>query len=238
MARLGFLIDLTRCVGCQACTVACQNWNGLDPDERFTRVARHEEGDYPELRSTFVVRQCLHCEEPPCAEVCPTGATYKTAGGPVLVDDEACIGCRYCVTACPYEARVFDDERRVVRKCSMCFDRLAQGQRPVCSQTCLGQARICGDLDDPESEVSRSIAQPGVVKVAGTSVYFRLPEGVDRAALPPDFKAPTLAFVWQSIVQPLGQALMGAAAAAAAVSLAVHGLRALRERGKDHGRQG
>lgn len=236
--RCGFYIDLSLCAGCQACTVACQNQNGLLPDQAFTRVLRHETGTFPDIKALFLVQcQCLHCEAPACTEVCPTGATYKTAEGPVLINGEDCIGCRYCATACPYNARIFDPETGKAEKCSLCFTaRVQNGDVPACVATCLAGARQIGDLDNPEDPIHKLVMEPNVVHVAGTSFYFKLPPHFDRSVLPPDFKAPAFVYPWQSILQPLGQLMMGGAAAAVAVSMAAHGLKALRERGKgnDH----
>ncbi|BDG60517.1 4Fe-4S dicluster domain-containing protein [Caldinitratiruptor microaerophilus] len=234
MSRYAMFVDLERCVGCSACTVACQASYGLAPENRFTKVNLTTAGEYPSLKGTFVTTQCMHCEAPPCAEVCPTGATYKTAEGPVVVREEDCIGCRYCVTACPYDARTYDEERKIVRKCSFCYADLQKGREPACVRTCIGGARLFGDLDDPESAIARAIREADVIRVAGTSFYYRLPEGMERDLLPADFEAPRYLYPWQSVIQPLGQIVLAGAASAAALSLAVHGLRALRERRKQH----
>lgn len=234
MARYGMFIDLGRCVGCQACTVACQNINMLNPVVHLTRVCRTTAGEPPHLRATFRVQQCLHCDDPPCAAVCPTGATFKTADGPVLIRAEDCIGCRYCMTACPYDARTFDETTGKVAKCSMCLARMQAGEATACAATCLGRARICGDLEDPGSEISQAISQPGTVRVGGTSTFFRLPPGWEREVLPPDLSWPAYVYPWQSILQPLGQLLLGGAAAAVAVSFAANLVRGLRERGNHH----
>lgn len=234
MARYGFFIDLGRCVGCQACTVACQNVNALAPEVRLTKVCRTAVGDLTNLRATYRVQQCLHCDDPPCVAVCPTGATYKSADGPVLLNAEDCIGCRYCTTACPYDARTFDAATGKVAKCSMCFSRVEAGESTACVATCLGGARISGDLDDPDSAISAAIRQPGTVRIGGTSMHFKLPPGWGREVLPPDLAWPAYVYPWQSILQPLGQLLLGGAAAAVAVSFAANLVNGLRERGSHH----
>lgn len=230
MTRYAYFVDLSLCAGCEACTVACQALNGLDWNIRYTKVDRMLVGTYPNVMSSFVTTQCLHCDDPPCAAVCPTGATYKTAEGPVKIDYENCIGCQYCMTACPYEARSYDPAAGVVRKCSFCFDRLAEGERPACEQTCLTGARLVGDLDDPNDPIHEKIAAPDVIHIEGTSFYYRLPEHIDRAALPADFKPSVATFAWQSIVQPVGQIMMGSTLAAVLLSLAVN---AFKSRGKE-----
>lgn len=234
MTRWAYFVDLSLCAGCEACTVACQALNRLDWDMRYTRVERMLVGTFPDVKSSFITTQCLHCDEPPCAAVCPTGATYKTAEGPVKVDDENCIGCQYCMTACPYDARSFDEAAHVVKKCSFCYDRLAAGERPACEQTCLTGARMAGDLDDPADPIHEKIAAPDVIHIAGTSFYYRLPEHIDRAALPADFKPSAATYAWQSIIQPAGQILMGSTLAAVLLSLAVSTFRSRRKEGAQH----
>ena len=103
--RYGMVIDLKRCAGCNSCTVACRAEKGTPPGILYHRVEKYEAGKYPAARMKFRPIPCMHCEEPACLEVCPTGATYKRDDGIVLVDHNKCMGCRYCVLACPYEAR-------------------------------------------------------------------------------------------------------------------------------------
>lgn len=235
MARYGFYMDMVACAGCQACTVACQNLNGLDPRNAFTRVHRYEAGAFPDLQAAFVARQCMHCDDPPCTEVCPTGASYKMAEGPVRIDGDKCIGCRYCITACPYDAREVDVNTGKVIKCTECYERSAAGLPPGCVQTCIAGARLAGDLDDPASAISQAVQQPGVVQVKGTSVYLKLPAHVARSAFPADFRAPAHVYPWQSILQPLGQLILGGTGLALVASFAAQTLSAAREGGKDHG---
>jgi tetrathionate reductase subunit B len=123
-----------------------------------TRIWVHDQqvqGEWPSLSRTFVPYNCMHCDNPPCTEVCVSGATYKDAvSGLVLVDQEACIGCGYCVEACPYGVRYIDQKRGVVDKCNACVQRLDVGLQPACVATCVGKSRMFGDLNDPNSEVS------------------------------------------------------------------------------------
>ncbi|MFQ5826268.1 MAG: 4Fe-4S dicluster domain-containing protein [Dehalococcoidia bacterium] len=176
MARLGMVIDLKRCVGCYACIVSCKAENGTQPEVFWSRVLEREEGKYPSARRIFVPVLCNHCNEPACEAVCPTRATSRTIDGMVLIDEDKCIGCRACMTACPYGARFFVREEHhyypqgptpyekvaykkhqsgVVQKCNFCLDRIEQGLEPACVQTCVAKARFFGDLDNPESEVSQ-----------------------------------------------------------------------------------
>ncbi|MFC7044706.1 4Fe-4S dicluster domain-containing protein [Halobacteriaceae archaeon GCM10025711] len=196
--RYGMVIDLQKCVGCDSCTVACKAENRTPPGVSYNVVMEAEHGEYPNTSRTNVPRPCLQCENPPCVQVCPVSATYKMDNGIVNIDYDRCIGCRYCLIACPYGARSSDfgenyDEEfmeggavqspeygvdrgpRVekespignARKCSFCMHRLERGEEPACVETCIGDARYFGDLDDPESEVS---------KLAASTRAFRLKE--------------------------------------------------------------
>ena len=181
--KLGLVIDLDACVGCHACAVNCKEWNsggaaapltdldpyGADPvGVWFNRVHAFEAGDGADGRTVHFPRSCLHCEEPECVRVCPTGASYKRAeDGIVLVDEDICIGCKLCAWACPYGAREYDADAGVMKKCTLCIDRiynenLPEEERvPACVATCPTSARHFGDLGDPDSEVSRLAARRG-----------------------------------------------------------------------------
>jgi len=106
--RWAMVIDLEKCIGCGACTASCIAENNLPPGVVYRPVTRHEIGEYPNVRLRFLPRPCMHCDDPPCVPPCPVGATYKRPDGIVAIDYDQCIGCRYCVTACPYGARYFD----------------------------------------------------------------------------------------------------------------------------------
>ncbi len=155
MARYGLVVDLTKCVGCLSCTVACQAQWELDPEERWLRVEIEEEGTYPSVTQRFVPINCMHCDNPPCVRVCPTAAMYKRKDGIVLMYEDRCIGCKYCVIACPYQARIWNEERGTPGKCRLCNVRIEKGVLPACVLGCPSGARYFGDFDDPNSEVSR-----------------------------------------------------------------------------------
>jgi Fe-S-cluster-containing dehydrogenase component len=181
--RLGLVIDLDICVGCHACAVNCKEWNtggiaapltdldpyGSAPDGVwFNRIHSFEVGEGADGRTVHFPRSCLHCAEPACVTVCPTGASYKRAAdGIVLVDEELCIGCKLCSWACPYGAREFDQDQGVMKKCTLCVDRIYNetfdeaDRVPACVSTCPASARHFGDLGDPESKVSRLVAERG-----------------------------------------------------------------------------
>src|SRR5689334_19688210 len=105
--RYAMVIDLRRCVGCNACTVACKQENGTPAGTYWSKVVQYEEGRYPNARLRFLPVLCMHCANAPCLDACPSGATYRHPGGPVLVNHDTCLGCRYCIMACPYEARSY-----------------------------------------------------------------------------------------------------------------------------------
>ncbi len=181
MARYGMVIDLKRCYGCYSCVMACKQANCTPPGVFWSRVLRGEMGEFPNSVRQALPVLCNQCEEPDCMKVCPTGATYQTDDGIVRVDKDKCIGCKYCMMACPYGARysvpeyksyfpeglpisdyekycmkVWEEKRGlgVATKCDFCIDRRAEGREPACVQSCPAKARVFGDLDDPESEIS------------------------------------------------------------------------------------
>lgn len=168
MTRYGMLIDTRRCIGCYACRAACQNQNKLDADVAFVKYHALENGSYPNLKVETVPTQCMHCEDAPCAKVCPTGATTIDENGVVNVDQKRCIGCKYCATACPYQARVVDHASGTVDKCRLCTQWAQPGSgMTTCVTACPANVRIFGDLDDPESEVSKAIAATNAKPIAG-----------------------------------------------------------------------
>lgn len=185
MAKLGMVIDLKRCIGCHTCANACKQQNNVPMGMLWNRVLTEgvdsidtAKGTYPYVQKNYRPVACQHCENAACVKVCPVGATYKAEDGRVLINYDKCIGCRYCMAACPYNARVFnwsEPERDldfnygdkdvpvrkvgVVEKCSMCKERTDKGLEPACISVCLTQARTFGNLDDPKSEVSRLIRE-------------------------------------------------------------------------------
>lgn len=157
--RYGMLIDLRRCVGCQACTVACTIENQPPLGQFRTTVNQYEVTQGQESAFMMQPRLCNHCENPPCIPVCPTGATFQRQDGIVVVDSHWCVGCGYCVQACPYDARFINHDTNTADKCTFCAHRLEAGLLPACVETCVGEARIIGDLNDPGSQISRMLAE-------------------------------------------------------------------------------
>ena len=185
MTRLGFVIDKKSCIACHACAVACKVENNLPDGNWWNRILTEggdnmdaPEGTYPNLSLGNIAVACQHCKNPACVKVCPVGATYKDPEtGVVRQDYDKCIGCRMCMSACPYtgvrsfnwdepkyaigqamgDADVPAHQKHVVEKCTMCWHRLAKDLAPACVEVCPARVRFFGDLDDPDSEVSQLI---------------------------------------------------------------------------------
>ena len=184
MPQYGMVIDLKRCYGCYACVMACKTSNHTPPGVLWARLLQGEVGTYPNVVRQTLPVLCMQCEEPSCMEVCPTGATQKLDNGIVIVEKDKCMGCKYCVMACPYGARYSVEEWEsyfpeglplspyeeftraafeeksgigVATKCDFCLDRISEGKNPSCVDACPANARIFGDLDDPNSKVSTLI---------------------------------------------------------------------------------
>ncbi len=182
--KLGLVIDLDTCVGCHACVVSCKEWNtggygvplsdqdayGDNPVGAWLNRVHTYEVTPPGAAARIVhfPKSCLHCDDAPCVTVCPTGASHKRAeDGIVLVDEEMCIGCGLCAWACPYGAREMDPVEKVMKKCTLCVDRIYNenlpeiDREPACVRACPTKARHFGDLGDPDSDISRLVAERG-----------------------------------------------------------------------------
>jgi len=155
----GMLIDTRKCIGCHTCSVACKSEFDVPLGVNRSWVEYTEKGTYPNVSRFFLPRLCNHCRHPQCVDVCPTGATYKRPqDGIVVVDSGQCIGCKYCIQACPYDARFLNPVTGFAEKCDFCIHRVSKGLVPSCVNSCIGGARIFGDLSDPDSEISRLLA--------------------------------------------------------------------------------
>ncbi len=194
--RWAMVMDLRRCIGCSACTVACKAENNVSLGRYRTVIQRKMIGTFPHVKKINLPLMCNHCtsnkddpnsEVPPCVKICPEypgerqtyvtpegkkiryrgGATYRRPDGLILIDAEKCIGCGKCIDGCPYGVRSFDPftkagkkpEKQAVDKCDFCKHRIDNGVEPACVNTCLGRARIFGDLNDPTSMVSQLVAE-------------------------------------------------------------------------------
>lgn len=188
MTRYVMVADLRRCIGCQTCTAACKMANGTPPGVQWRRVIDMEMGVYPDVKRVFIPTGCQHCSNPPCLDVCPSGATQQRSDGIVNIDYDLCIGCASCALACPYGARYLVNEQQfaygdkptkdeeinynpdnlgVATKCDFCADVIDEGiangltpgidpeATPRCVNSCISGAMTFGDIDDPESNVSK-----------------------------------------------------------------------------------
>ncbi len=158
-AHWAMVIDLRLCIGCQACTVACSLENQIPLGSFRTIVSAYETTRGGRPRRAVLPRLCNHCEHPACVTVCPTKATSKRPDGIVVVDNTVCVGCGYCIQACPYDARFINTSTRTADKCTFCLHRLEAGLLPACVETCVSGARVFGDLGDPHSQVSQLLRQ-------------------------------------------------------------------------------
>lgn len=206
MTKYAMAIDTKRCMGCNLCSMSCRVEHNLPNGVAYSRAVteggdyfRAAGGTYPDaVVMNFYTLGCQHCDDPACVSVCPTGAAYKREeDGLVLIDAEACIGCETCVSACPYENvrtlipaepawpvdfkmgdwSVPDHKPSTMEKCTFCVERLDRGERPLCADLCSAVARYFGDLDDPESEISKILAvreydQLLAEQGTGPNVYF------------------------------------------------------------------
>lgn len=157
--RMAMLIDLRRCFGCNACAVACKAQFDVPLGVWKSWVIKGEKGVYPNTTRTFLPVLCNHCENTPCLKGCPASAIKRDDNGIVHQLEEECIGCGYCLQTCPYKMRYKHPIKKVASKCNFCDERLEQGLEPACVNTCNAKARIFGDLNDPDSEISLMIAK-------------------------------------------------------------------------------
>jgi Fe-S-cluster-containing dehydrogenase component/formate-dependent nitrite reductase membrane component NrfD len=196
--RYGFVVDNRKCIGCHACSVACKSENGVPLGVNRTWVKYVEKGRFPHVRRLFQVTRCNHCASPPCVAICPVGAMFRRGDGIVDFDSSRCIGCKACMQACPYDAIYLDPERHTAAKCNYCAHRTANGVEPACVVLCPEHALVAGDLDDPESEISRLLARQ--------EVQVRKPEqgtqpgvfyiGADESTLSPTAARHEPFFLW------------------------------------------
>ena len=154
MTQYAIITDLNRCVGCLACTVACKAVNNVPVGAFWIKTLRvgpnpieGGSGDWPDVEMYYLPIQCQHCADPECVKVCPTGASHKAADGTVQIDKSKCIGCQFCAMSCPYNVRYLNEEERVVEKCTLCEQKIAQGELPQCVAQCGSRARFFGDLE-------------------------------------------------------------------------------------------
>lgn len=182
MAQKGFYFDQRFCVGCKACQVACKDKNDLEVGQLWRKVKEVTGGQYvqwgegikPDVYAYWISMACNHCQDPKCVKNCPTGAMYKRQeDGVVLVDEKKCIGCRYCVWSCPYDAPQYNEQKGKVGKCNLCVDLAAKGEPPVCVAACPVRALDAGDIEELKKKYQGTdwvagLADPGITKPSVT----------------------------------------------------------------------
>lgn len=198
--RYGFAIDQRTCIGCHACTVACKTEHEVPLGQFRTWVKYVEKGEYPTTTREFGVMRCNHCTDAPCVRICPTKALFKREDGIVDFDSERCIGCKSCMQACPYDAIYIDEDTHTAAKCNFCAHRVDQGLEPACVVVCPTESIWVGDLDDPDSGLSRLVAtHPTTVRApeqnTGPNVFYL---GADRAVLDPLYAPVDRSYIWST----------------------------------------
>jgi len=180
VSRYGLIVDVDRCIGCYSCVVACKSENHTRPGISWIHIDEKEEGEFPKVSRTYTPVLCMQCATMPCAEACPMGAIFQDEDGIVLVNEEQCrCGQSFCADACPYSAIMINNGRQLyfegeenpeeravyeahrdglAEKCTLCSHRLKEGELPFCVQACPTKALLFGDLNDPESEISRLVS--------------------------------------------------------------------------------
>jgi Fe-S-cluster-containing dehydrogenase component/formate-dependent nitrite reductase membrane component NrfD len=184
----GFAIDLRKCIGCHACTIACKAEHDIPVGAHRCWVKTVEKGTFPDTQRLFFPVLCNQCDEAPCLKICPTGALYKRRDGIVDLNGAACIGCRACMAACPYDQLFIDPNTRTAEKCNFCANRIENQLKPACVSVCPTECRIFGDLDDPSSEVARIVQREAFMvrkpeKGTGPRIFYL---GADEAVMRPE----------------------------------------------------
>jgi Fe-S-cluster-containing dehydrogenase component len=203
----GFVIDNRKCIGCHACSTACKSENEVPLGVYRTWVKYVEQGVYPNTRRHFQVTRCNHCANPPCVRICPTEAMYQREDGIVEFDNRACIGCKACLQACPYDAIYIDPDSGTAAKCHYCAHRTDIGLEPACVVVCPEQAIIAGDMNDPNTEISQLLATQKVTvrkPEQGTAPKLFYINGNDVSLHPTATERSPETFMWADVVKEQG----------------------------------
>ena len=215
-----FLLDMSRCIGCEACVVACKTGNELPIGTQYIDLIEHTAGTFPDLKGGFQNHRCYHCEDAGCIAVCPTGALFR-GDGLTRLDPGACIGCGYCVQSCPYGIPKMENNKAT--KCDGCASTVAGGELPWCVQTCPAQALVYDTRETILAEAHKRVdaikgrfpnAQVyGETQAGGLGLILVLPDDPETLDIPSDpLPVPVVTDVWKNVVQPL---TLGATALAA-----------------------
>lgn len=220
MKKKAILVDTTKCIGCGACQMACKTKNGL-PEGEEKKLSSTAYTIIEERNGIFVRRLCMHCEKPTCASVCPVGAIQKTDSGPVVYTAEKCIGCRYCMQACPFQVPRYEWNQTTPRmqKCNLCHDRIVEGQLPACVEACPTGASSFGDRDEILREARRRIRESpdqyvhyiyGEDEIGGTSTLYLSGVPFESVGFKTNIpKAPLPMLTWQALSKIPGVVFSG-----------------------------
>ncbi|HRW48549.1 MAG: 4Fe-4S dicluster domain-containing protein [Caldilinea sp.] len=216
MATNAFLLDISRCIGCQACTAACKTGNELPAGTQFIQLIEQTRGTFPNLEGGFQNHRCYHCTDAACVSVCPTGALFKE-DGMTRLNRDVCSGCQYCTDACPFDVPQMVDGR--CSKCDACADVVAAGGTPWCVRTCPSDALRFGDRQEILAEAQSRVAAIkerypkarvyGETEAGGLGVIMVLPDDPEVLDLPANPQVPLLVNTWQKVVQPATMGLTG-----------------------------
>jgi len=230
MAQSICLVDTSKCMGCRGCQAACKQWNQLPAEQttfegsyenppRFSnntwlRVVFREHEDNGKVNWLMAKTGCMHCTDAACMQACPAGAIYRTDFGTVQIDENKCIGCNYCVTACPFQVIGFDRLTNKARKCTFCLDRLTSGLQPACAQACPTGSITFGHRRDLISRAVQRVNQLqatgkvnaqiyGLDQLDGTAMLYVLADNPEKYGLPADPHVPIQTRIWNTIYKPL-----------------------------------
>ncbi len=256
MKRMARLIDITRCTACRGCQVSCKRWNELPgeigdftgsyqshPDlspNRWTMIKFYEEKKPTGLEWHFRKTTCMHCGDPGCVKACPNGALVKTESGAVKRIEEKCIGCGYCVKACPFGIPKIDTIAKKMKKCTFCYDRIENGLTPACVKTCVPGAISYGTREEMITLADTRLAQArkrypqaqiyGKDELGGLGVIYILPDSPANYGLPVDPKLPFSLGLWKDVVQPYGKVVLGASLAGTALAFIISRRNAFKQK--------
>ncbi|ABB15410.1 4Fe-4S dicluster domain-containing protein [Carboxydothermus hydrogenoformans] len=255
----GMFIDTSLCVGCRGCMTACKSWNELPgekttftgslqsmPDttpKTYTLIKFYEREENGRIRFDFFKQQCFHCGDAACEKACPEDAIYHTKEGAVVRDYDRCIGCDYCQRACPFNIPRIDTQNKKMHKCTLCFDRLENGEIPACALTCSPGAIKYGNRDELWEAAQKRLAE--VKKeypkanlypsdknaLGGTGVFYLLINEPEFYGLPAEAKLKTTFSLWHDVVRPLGKIVPGIALGATVIAAVANSVKKQREEG-------
>jgi Fe-S-cluster-containing dehydrogenase component/formate-dependent nitrite reductase membrane component NrfD len=203
----GFAIDLPKCIGCHACTIACKSEHDIPVGVNRCWVKTVEKGTFPDTQRLFLPVLCNQCEEAPCMKICPTSALFRRRDGIVDLNGDSCIGCRACMAACPYDQLFIDPDTHTAEKCNFCANRIENQLKPACVSVCPTECRIFGDLDDPTSEVAQIVQREAFMvrkpeKGTGPKIFYI---GADESTMRPEIAARPFMFKEGQVhLRPLG----------------------------------